>query len=276
MIFFCYSAKTQKPFSGISSICSLCQVKSCVNNPAFHRQSSLPDQHTHPVHVKLICNKHALHEVDLLLSNSESSTNGDDYDDSFHEKYLDISGPVDRCEILKGIGTDPDFSPMLEFFPASADNDSGSIKSYASKTENIFKKTEFKINDWEQSLERSNDRYNILGGNKSTRMDDLTAKDITNNNLSEEGNQKEGNDVSPHTYPQVPPNTPDTPTTKHNMFLKCKSRVDTPPSALPPSDYGERTHVAAQPCSQRPPFSRSLSNADVQPHDHRGESCSCF
>ncbi|KAG8316444.1 putative positive regulation of inhibitory postsynaptic [Homalodisca vitripennis] len=39
------------------------------------------------------------------------------------------------------------------------------------------------------------------------------------------------------------------------------------------SDYGERTHSTVQPPPQnnkRPPFSRSLSNADVQP-DERGD-----
>lgn len=290
-ICFCYSAKTRDSFTGSSSICSLCKVKSCVSNPLFRRQSSLPNRISHPVHVKLICEKHAMHGApfrNVLLSDSDLSKNCNDDDESFHEKYLESCDTVSKWDEkeLKDINFDSDCSGSVIACPSLVDHNSSSEDLSPTKTENLLKKTRFRIDDWRRDSDQTDDMNDAIEENKSSVTKEDFNEEVADSDkpiLGETLDKKEkGSDTVNPTPPNVshsPSNTPDTPTQKR-MFLKCKSQVDvdptvTPPSALPPSDYGERTHTAVQPSpqgSKRSPFSRSLSNADVQP-DERGGEC---
>lgn len=293
-ICFCYSAKTRDSFTGSSSICSLCKVKSCVSNPLFRRQSSLPNRISHPVHVKLICEKHAMHGApfrNVLLSDSELSKNCNDDDDSFHEKYLESCNIVSNWDDagLKDINFDSDCSTSVVVCPSIADQNSSSGDLSPTKAESLFKKTRFRIDDWRRDSDQTDDMNEVPEESKPCLTKEQSHEEVVDADkpvLVETVDKKENmsvsviTDINPSTLvSHSPSNTPDTPTQKR-MFLKCKSQVEveptvTPPSALPPSDYGERTHATVQPSSQgskRSPFSRSLSNADVQP-DERGGEC---
>lgn len=277
-------------FTGSSSICTLCKVKSCVSKPLFRRQHSLPNQKSHPFHVKLICGKHAVHEAPLrnvLLSDSDISKAYDDEDDDdFHEKLLG------NCQIVSN-WNDSDYkdsdSPgfiaeRLIYNPHSSSEDLSTLKPG-----NLLKKTRFRLNDWRSDSDQTdtNEHLNdmVVEVNKEgeeehtskstgfyTTTEETENQGETLNNLYQHPNNVLSN---PSTNPC---NTPDTSSNNH-MFLKCKSQVEvepslSPSSALPPSDYGERTHGAVQPPpqgSKRPPFSRSLSNADVQPDERGGK-----
>ncbi|XP_046667803.1 regulating synaptic membrane exocytosis protein 1 isoform X6 [Homalodisca vitripennis] len=288
-----FSAKMRDSFTGSSSICSLCKVKSSVSNPLFRRQNSLPNRMSHPIHVKLICDKHALHEAplrDVLLSDSDVSKRFQDDDDAFHEKYLGncriVSNNWDDTTV-RDFNFDSDCSGSIAICPSLNDLNSSSEDLLNNKPETLLKKTRFKIDDWRRDSDQTDDHYEIFSTNKiednSSNYHTNYSGEQTTNKLDEHNEENTAKDESVDVAP--PPdnpskslcNTPDTPTNKR-VFLRCKSQVEvepsvTPPSALPPSDYGERTHSTVQPPPQnnkRPPFSRSLSNADVQP-DERGD-----
>lgn len=281
-ILFCFSANVQDSFTGSSSICRLCKVKSCVSC----RQNSLPNQMSlsHPVQVKLICDKHALHEApmrNVLLSDSDVSKTFHDDDESFHEKYLaDWDSTVHREFRIHSDFLSPD---CLE----SHNNRVFSVEHLENKKpETLLKKTRFKIDDWRSDSEQTYDDYDV-SNNKETENDihsgekvheELHEKKVCENKSNGESDVNL-NSSQPNNLPNSPSNckSPD----QLNLFLKCKSLVDvevepsiTPSSALPPSDYGDRSHASVQPHpqgSKREPFSRSLSNADVQPDEQRGK-----
>lgn len=279
----------QDSFTGSSSICSLCKVKSCVSC----RQNSLPNQLSlsHPVQVKLICDKHALHEApmrNVLLSDSDVSKTFHDDDESFHEKYLaDWDNTMHR-----------DFRINSDFLsPNSLESHNNRVFSVENlenkKSETLLKKTRFKIDDWRSDSEQTYDNYEVVS-NKETENDIHGGEKVTSDKelglnkkavCENEGNGK--SDVNLNSSQSQPNNLPSSPSNckspdQSDLFLRCKSLVDvevepsiTPSSALPPSDYGDRTHGSVQPhpqSSKREPFSRSLSNADVQPDEHRGKA----
>lgn len=297
---FCCSAKMRDSFTGSSSICTLCKVNSCVNKPLFRRQHSLPNQMSHPNHVKLICDKHAVHESPLrnvLLSDSDiSKTHEEDDDDDFHEKFLGNCQVVSNWNdsVYKDINFDSDLSGFgVE--RSSVDNPHSSSEDLSTlKTGTLLKKTRFRLNDWRSDSDQTENNDNPSTEQntdtlieKNTELGEQDTSKGTVFNPSTEETENQGNilnnlDQHPNNVLSKPSNNPSNnpdPPSKNHMFLKCKSQVEvepsvSPSSALPPSDYGERTHGTVQPPpqgSKRPPFSRSLSNADVQPDERGGE-----
>ncbi|XP_054270627.1 regulating synaptic membrane exocytosis protein 2-like isoform X6 [Macrosteles quadrilineatus] len=297
-----FSTKTRDSFTGSPSTCSLCKVKSCVSKPLFRRQNSLPNPGiSHPVRVRLICDKHALHEApycNVLQSDSDVSKTIHDDDDSFHEKYLESCKIVSNWDNnFKDINFDSDCDCSV---PVCTLNDTSSSEELANeKPLTVLKKTRFKLDDWRRDSDITDDLYEVVDnqGESETNVENNQPgvckpeenKDSSEINCEDEktsDNVKVEVDHPPDDTLLSPCKTSDTPTpdspSHKRMFLRCKSQVEvevepsvTPPSALPPSDYGERSHTTVQPPPQgghnkRPPFSRSLSNADVQP-DERGD-----